>query len=274
MDLSSVLLMKTIDDVDSEGTDPQLAEGEGIYSIVVESYNGTFAKCFKIRVDRSPSSTYSAPPGYVKMTSAESISIGGVHIVEEYLPSFLLILDTMILLIEGEINPSEGAASGIEFKVMTKGMREDLYANLHDVEKTFNTLLKVAGSSVGIGCNAQSVKCLKELHFGHDVVGTQFIDGLLRKRITPASFMQIIYEGFGLIVVQTELDEWVLTDIVTMISNAEPIQVDMKNIASMRTAYDYKKIAKSSHIALDNTGSPTTSVTEGGNMPETIAQIS
>ena len=266
MDLSSVLLTG-----EGDSTTDYANGGEGIYSITVRSYNGTFVKCHTIEVDRSPSSTYPTPDGYQLMSSATSVSAGGVHIVEHFIPYMIAAVDTLILLTDTVLNPTEGAASGIQFKILTKSQRDEIYQHLDDCYRTFLSMMEAAGVGGNISSSLQTTRCLKELSFGYDTVNLQRIDGLLRKRITPATFMQIVYAGFQVVLVQVELNEWVLTDTLAMQGLGDPVLGTMDNIASIRNAYDFKKMAKSTHIALDGEGRVTESVIGGGNTPANIA---
>ena len=248
MDLSKILLEGSGDSNgdDDKGTSP----GEGIYSITAHSYNGTFIKCFTIEVDRSPTSTYPTPPGYKMISTATSISMGGVHIVEHFVPQLLLDIDIQILLTTTDLNPSSDSASGIKFKSFTPTERKELYQNIGDPQETFKKLLeKVEVKPTGLSFNVQSTKCLKQLTFGFGTTGIQEIDGLLSKRITPATFMQIVYSGFGIILHQQEVDKWELTDLMTLVNESQPQEVSLENIASLRTSYDYKKMAKSTIVA-------------------------
>ena len=268
MDLSSVLLL------DDDGT-PIIPEGgsdtpgSGIYSITVQSYNGSFIKCNTITVDRGPNSTYPLPDGYRLMTTATSVSTGGVHIVETYVPQMLLDVDIQILMLDDTgINPSAGAASGVTHKSLTPGQRKGIYEGLNDPHSTFTALMSVAGSGLArVGSNIGSTKCLKQMSFAFEVTGIQEIDGMLAKRVTPSSFMQIVYAGFGIVLIQTGVNDWVLTDMITASGSSEPKQVSIENIASLRSSYDYKKMAKSTHIGLNGEGqivaTPNSSVSGG-----------
>ena len=73
--------------------------GKGIYSIVVRSYSGSFVKCFTVEVVRSPSSSYDAPDGYTMVSTSTSVSAGGVHITENYIPQMVIDVDTLTYLI-------------------------------------------------------------------------------------------------------------------------------------------------------------------------------
>lgn len=269
IDLSSILLTGENDKQESENNDGEKGPGYGVYSITVQSYNGAFIRCHNIIVDRSPNSTYKAPKGYKLLSTATSVSVGGVHIVENYVPQMMLDVDTMILLLGTNIDPTKDSASKIKFKSLTPTERSALYSGLNDVQKTFDTLLSVAGVNSGnVSYNLESTRCLKQLSFAFDVANIQQIDGLLRKRITPAVFMQIIYAGFGLTLLQTSLTGWTLTDTMAMISKASPREVSIENIASLRTSYDYKKMAKSTHITMNGQGQIVTSRIAGGDVSE------
>ncbi len=276
MDLSKILLLGGLDEEDgSEEKEDSNGEGKGIYSITVDSHNGRFVKCFNIRVDRSPSASYDPPEGYRKISSAQSISMGGAHIVEEFTPGLLLDVDTLILLLETGTNPTKGSASGIELKILSRKERYAMYKTLYDVEATFRTMLKAAGiTAVNLTFTGQSTKCLRELNFGYDNKGPAFIDGMLSRRITPAVFMQIVYSGFGLILLQTDTNRWELTDTMTMVKSSTSISVSAENIASLRSSYDYKKMAKYTHIALDATGAPSASIVNDGSVSQEVAKIS
>ncbi len=276
MNLSGILLLGGLDEEEGgEESEDSEGSGKGIYSITVDSHNGRFVKCFNIRVDRSPSASYEPPKGYRKISSAQSVSMGGAHIIEEFTPGLLLDVDTLILLLETGTNPTSGAASGIELKILTRAERNKMYKTLYDVEATFNTMLEAAGiTDAKITFRAESTKCLRELNFGYDNKGPAFIDGMLTRRITPAVFMQIIYSGFGLVLLQTDIDTWELTDTMTMVRSSIPISVSAENIASLRSSYDYKKMAKYTHIALDATGAPVEAIVNNGMVKQEVAKIS
>ena len=271
IDLSSVLLLNDNDDPMIPSGEAGEVSGDGIYSITVQSYNGSFVKCFTIRVDRSPNSTYEIPTGYVMISTATGVSTGGVHIVENYVPQMMLDIDTQILLLDSDTNPTKDSASGADFKVLTPNERSSLYSGMNDVYRTFQLLMQVAGvPAINVSSNVTSTRCLKQMSFAFEVTNLQQIDGLLSKRITPATFMQIVYVGFGLVLVQEELNQWSLTDTIAMISSGEPKRVSIENIASLRSSYDYKKMAKSTHITMNGEGQITTSVFNGGDLKEGI----
>ena len=259
MDFSQLLFSKKDEDgipIEREEGD-DTGSGKGIFSIRVESHNGRFVKCFTVEVDRSPSGVYPTPEGYKMVSTATTLSTGGVHIVEKYVPQVMLDIDKLILLLDSTINPTEGSASGIVSSAITNTQREKLYQGLGDVSETFKRLLEYADVSFAFTSNLTTTKCLKELSFGFKNVGMQEIDGLLSKRITPATFMQIVYAGFEIILVQQSPTSWELTDMYTLIkdSNASPVPVTLNQLASISSSYDYKKMAKYSNIGIREDGS-------------------
>ena len=265
MNFDKILLAGEKDDTDKE--DDSGGEGKGIYSIKVKSHNGRFVKCFTVEVERSPTSVYNPPAGYRMVSTATTLSTGGIHIKEVYVPQVLLDMDIQILLLSASVNPTSGAASGVEHKALTSTERNDLYKGLGDVAETFKKLLKVIDKTIPITSNLTTTKCLKEFSFGYDNVRLQEIDGLLSKRITPSSFMQIIYAGFEVILVQKDLNAWELTDMYTLIGESDEkiIEVSLDQLSSMSSSYNYKKMAKYSNVMMTAEGVVGFSKAIGGN---------
>ncbi len=248
--------------------------GFGIYSVTIESSSGPFVKCNTIRVDRSPAASYLAPEGYVMASSTSSVSMGGAHVVEHYVPSSMLAVNKQILLLANEIDPNENPASGYSPASMTPAERETLYMNLYNPSRVFGMLMGIAGGEGGGGegggwtySGGGVLGILQEVTFGLDVVGMAEIDGLLGKRITPASFMRIVYSGFGLVFVQSGIGGFSLRTLDSI--GSEPISVSADEIASISSSYDFLKMAKMSSITM----TPDGEIVDGVNNSENVVDI-
>jgi len=230
-----------------------LTPQEGIYSITVKSEFNGFCQWYVIHVERDLDTKYQAPDGYVKVSSAENVSANGVSASETYIPQMVLDLQKLIIVAPDEnVVPKTGPSS--DMPTMTIEDLADIGNNAFDIVKVLNILLIKVGAEGEVEMNSKLQRLYSS--FGKlFIVPPHLVKAILfMQRITPQRAISLIYSGLGLILKQTDVSTFLLTDIVTAIAG-KPTEVSSKDIISVSTSYDYTKIPKTQTINFDTDGS-------------------
>ena len=236
-----------------------LTPAVGIYTITVRSeYNG-FAQWYVIHVERAPDAEYASPPGYVLVSSSENVSTAGVAMSDTFMPQFALDIQKLILVYPVEkIQPETGPSANVPSFSLND--MKDIAVHAFDMGYVFNKLLTAVNASGSVqltsSLQAEYTKFGEILQVPPEVISELFAV----QRCTPQSVMLSIYRGLGLMIVQTE-GGFLLTDLTTAMEGVPEI-IDVENVVSLTSSFDYRNIAKTQTIHFDASGK----ITENGSI--------
>jgi len=224
----------------------------GIYTITARSEFNGFAQWYTINVERSPSSEFAAPEGYIMTSSNEVISTAGVALIETYVPKMILDIQKLILVLPSQdAKPDSGPTSKVP--VFSYVDAADIADHALNIPYVLNALLTKVGSEAGVTMSS-SLQQTYILFGQYFVVPPYTITYMLQvSRLTPMSAMGTIYQGLGLVLKQQTGGEFVLTDLTTLMGGPAT-SVSSGNIVSVTSGYDFTRIPKTQSIHFDAGG--------------------
>jgi hypothetical protein len=233
------------------GIESALTPSIGVYSITVQSNFDGFCAWYSTTVERSPDSEYKGPDDAVLVNSSETINTGGVAILETYMPQFVLDLQKIILVsMDGDTATPSGPSLGAG--VLTQSAMMEIAANVLDISFVFNKVLEAVGATGGVEMQGSTQALFTDLDAMYHAPPYLVSQLLAMRRLTPASIMQTLYAGLGILVKQSE-GGFILTDEVSCMKGA-PVAVNADNIVSITGSFDTSKIPKQSAILFDESG--------------------
>jgi len=221
---------------------------EGIYSISVSSQFDGFTSWHNITVDRAPSTSYTPPGDYVKITESTYVSPSGAGIMETFMPKEAQASQEVILVAASK------AGSDVKKYGKTMGLDDIDYIakNAFNVGAVWERLMQIVDGKSTVCGDFNGWSKFGEIFRVEPHTLYLLLTG---GSLSPAAIMQMMYSGLGLINKQSGLGDFCLTSVADVMAGTGTVEaIPSESVVAIKTAFDYTKIPKATALSIDPSG--------------------